>query len=786
MKEVRICTTCSKVEAELLSFRPIVSSRFEFIPSASNAFTAYQKTCFHFSCPESAFPEALQRFAALFVQQDVEKICRDSETLQREIRRVDAELNFDDASSQAFYLTKSFVNLEHPFAKFSAGSLETLETKPNQQGIDVSNRLIEFFRKLYLPNEAILVLVGRQDFFALERMAAPFSITLSRTKPSSDRSLAARELPGAFLQGNRYKHLVLYRKNDDEKTEDISFQWTTNFDYRDKAPTITATNVAFILAQILARKGPGSLYQFLQRRGWVPNDPSGIPRVSVPVEVSRFQIIKMAIRLTQDGFINRSSVASAVYDSFDCLRRGGSYVIPRDLLRQYATIAKLHAFSLTPRAPDAVELAMDAQLYGFRSSVGTGRWYRFPEDRSEISALQRAVSETFAFMADPNNALIIATAGGRTLAKMEERNSGNNNIVTAPSFSSPSWLTEPITGGRFFFDDMLKYPSRIEQLVLKRAVNRDELYGPVINPLVPSFLRPPRIVQEVTAGRVNVNELLLFRTASEESNEDRVLRMSSSNKQSQESAGPRWQILEPSYPGQSGLPIPRGPPESSCRCAFAFELISSRPVRANVRQAAQAELWKISFEAAAKDLVEYGGAPGGLSYEISFNNFGMRVAILGISQTLPSYTRRLARRLAEHSFELLQGPQYFPPAVTSAAIYRAERARWSSQRRKRTFISNLRRSTAYEAATEGIAFFRSCYGAVCFAQGDLLRFEILELMQDLQTILEPAFSKDNRGETSSALPGIEDLLYKPVWKPSFSCAIAGMNLLSDACGRIPR
>jgi insulysin len=234
--------------------------------------------------------------------------------------------------------------------------------------------------------------------------------------------------------------------------------------------------------------------------------------------------------------------------------------------------------------------------------------------------------------------------------------------------------------------------------------------------------------------------------------------------------------------------MPPGPPEATCRCAFVIELLSSRPARATVRQAAHAELWKLSFEAAASDLAEL-GAPGGLAFDVSFNKYGLRLAFLGISQTLPSYVRRMCRRFVEHPRQLLEGPEMLTSAVRNVAILAARRQPRLTARRSRV-ISNLRSSSAADAAAEGVAFLRSCSGAVAFAQGDLRPQEVEELMSDLKSIfLESSDDRAFSGRlSSSAIPTIGDLVYAPQWKPRYGspCMLPGMVLLSDPCGRVPR
>lgn len=59
----------------------------------SNGFTAYEKVCFHFNCPTEVFPEALERFSQLFMQETIRKTLENKEALKREIRRIDSEID---------------------------------------------------------------------------------------------------------------------------------------------------------------------------------------------------------------------------------------------------------------------------------------------------------------------------------------------------------------------------------------------------------------------------------------------------------------------------------------------------------------------------------------------------------------------------------------------------------------------------------------------------------------------------------------------------------------------
>ena len=237
-----------------------------------------------------------------------------------------------------------------------------------------------------------------------------------------------------------------------------------------------------------------------------------------------------------------------------------------------------------------------------------------------------------------------------------------------------------------------------------------------------------------------------------------------------------------------GLTLPRAPPEPNCMCAFVLQLLSPRAARADVRQAAKAELWKLVFETMVTDLAELGSA-GGLAYDVSFNKYGLRIAFLGISQTLPSYVRRIVRRLVSVSSEIFKNPEQLPASVTALAIDRVKRVPGLKPGRRRSIVKELKSSSAYDVASEGIAFLRSCTGTVSISQGDLLPGESKELVEELQGILRETLGSRARSLSEApATPALQDILYKPMWKPrsASSCAVSGIPFMSDACGRIPR
>jgi hypothetical protein len=179
------------------------------------------------------------------------------------------------------------------------------------------------------------------------------------------------------------------------------------------------------------------------------------------------------------------------------------------------------------------------------------------------------------------------------------------------------------------------------------------------------------------------------------------------------------------------------------------------------------------------------GAPGGLAYELSFNSYGLRISLLGLSQNIGSYARRLCRRLVAHQSRLLEGPERLPSVVIDTAIRNVNRSPLSS-RRKKLLADAIREASAVDAAVEGVSFFKSCSGGVCFSQEDLLPKETVALLGDLKVIFRSVTGSNVR--PVPAAPELEALLYRAAWKPrsASSCSVSGAILISDACGRVSR
>ncbi|KAL9191516.1 hypothetical protein ACHAXT_001222 [Thalassiosira profunda] len=775
-----------------------------------------QDTCaFHFNGPHEILPEGLERFARLFTLDEVETtITQKPFVVPREVQRVADELDRTSDASRAFYFLKKNVNPEHPFARFSAGSKTTLQTIPAEEGIDVPTELLLFFRDHYLSSKATLVVVGKDDLGALDRWISPFSNVMAQKVGTPETTLLGMpSFPDPMLgkgaaQSNRLAQTVILRSKDDvqidENIQTLCMEWPLSLVYDSPntgaSQMITTAALGFVLTQIISRRGPGSLRFFLEKFGWAPKGTSrGVPRISFPVDVSGFQILRMEIGLTLDGFANRSAVISAVFES---LRKDIERSLKPELIKQSLAAGLLHGYLFAPRPPDSITMAVDALRFGLGGLNGignaNGNWYLMPdaEDEVAVESMRQVVSETLRTMADDTSPLVSFRASPKAIFS----SSGGivDQEINAPPVFSP-WRVEPITGARYYAESRANGASSYFRSLAWFAANFDgeEMSPPYLNPLIPSKFRAPRPVIERQAAWGSRS----FYLGDEASASDGPMRLASGRLKltdvgtwrespavgRSESEGSRWRVwnIPPSKEKLIGLPVPVRPPEPSIEGAFVVQLLSSIPNTFTTGQLTLANLWLLSFDDEILDLAEL-GATAGIAYETSMNTAGLRMSFRGPSQTLPSYVRRFCRRLVRHHERLLDGSAKISESVYQRAISDANRSPKISRLQKQQAVKTASNVSDREVAQQGYFFLRCVTGGCLISQGDIVPSESLKLSSDLQKIVQDqSFGSAGGFECD---PDLRDLLYRPFWKPrdASPCLLPGLNLISDACGRVPR
>lgn len=774
---------------------------------ASNAFTALDLVCFHLSVDPACLEPALERFLALFANGP--PLAAEA-VIRREIDRVHAELDSPPDSLRELYLVKSLAQPQHPFSRFGAGDRTTLGRLPTGE---MRERVRGFFATRYMPSEMVLCVTAPAPLGALKRWVSRGLGAVSLLAPPQPAAKWPLLLafPPASLGGREFL-VAPQDQGAPAPPARLTVWWPLQIEGG------KGTAVTFVLAQLLAASAPASLRAALAARGWLAASGGAGPRVSLAVDVPGLQLVQLSVLLSEKGLRERSAVVRAIQTAAALLGAHGGP--SRALLAECASIALIHSWALAPRPPDALELAVDGQHGDGLGAVHvTGAGSLVPpgappllRDGRVLDRSRTAVASALLTMAEPQSAIV---------------------LVSARAFARQVTDTEPALGARYTARPLAAHgPIRAgEAAALGLAL-------PVRNPLVPLRLRPPRTVvvlpPRTGAGRasdaagarprlwaleqtggaarlaagpgarrtgVRWRELLLPQadalagvaagaSADEASGAQGPIPLRAPNGGDGRSAVyliPR-SARNGGEVGPVRLPLPRAP-RASAQSALVVQLLTERPAEASARGAAHGALWLLGLHERLGALAEL-GASAGLKYELSFNAHGMRIAFTGLSQSLPEYTRRFAAVLSAHAAGA-GAPRRAAALPVRAAVAQLERApapAWSSgwQVRREGVRAALSAARPADVRAEGAALWASVRGTLTVAQGDLLPAEALALADDFST---RAGVPSGGGSPPSAWPSVRSVLYPPRWLPARTgdaCLLPGIQLVADACGRVPR
>ncbi|EDO31509.1 predicted protein [Nematostella vectensis] len=131
----------------------------------SNAFTDCERTVFVFDVRRKHFREALDRFAQFFICPLLK-----SGSIEREIKAVESEyrMSYQNDQVKKMQLLQSLARDGHPYRKFLWGSESTLQTTPEEKGIDVCGQLKKFMTKMYSSQYMTLAVCSKEPLDTLE------------------------------------------------------------------------------------------------------------------------------------------------------------------------------------------------------------------------------------------------------------------------------------------------------------------------------------------------------------------------------------------------------------------------------------------------------------------------------------------------------------------------------------------------------------------------------------------------------------------------------------------
>jgi insulysin len=264
-----------------------------------NATTQENATVYHFSLPQQALPEALDRFGQLFSAPLL-----DATHIDRERHAVDAEyhLHLKDDHWRAHEASLQAMNPAYPATRFNIGNLETLKGDPTT----LRQRLLEFRAQHYSADRMYLAISGPQSLDELQKL------TEQRFSAIENRNLPAPTIEQPLFLKNQLPARLEVRSLSKTRLLTLLFPvpWR-NDDYRYKPHS-------YILG-VLGRRGPGSLDMRLRQEDLASNLSTSLKIMPRSSEA----LITVDINLSATGAAQQDRVQAAVFEFIELLRQQG-------------------------------------------------------------------------------------------------------------------------------------------------------------------------------------------------------------------------------------------------------------------------------------------------------------------------------------------------------------------------------------------------------------------------------------------------------------------------------
>jgi insulysin len=261
----------------------------------SNAFTSDTATCYFFNVPSFAFLEIADIFSS-FLTDPLFNLS----SVEREVNAVNSEhqKNLLNDSWKFLQILKLHVNTNHPFCKFTTGTLTTLlKNNTKEMQILLREALIKFYNTFYSSDLMTLFVYTNSISSvegAIDNMFSKVSIKDHSSAPIFPNNIFKLEKKDNNLQiiefnscDDKYRTYVIWELHN-SKNYDISLD---------------------ILKSLFIKKSPGSLYDILLKKKYIYKISFGIL-----VHYEKSCLLTLKIKLTKFGYINYLNVLAIIQD----------------------------------------------------------------------------------------------------------------------------------------------------------------------------------------------------------------------------------------------------------------------------------------------------------------------------------------------------------------------------------------------------------------------------------------------------------------------------------------
>ena len=255
----------------------------EFGGSAA-AYTASDRTTYHFQLNAAHLPEALDRLAQFFIAPAFkpDHIEREKQATLQENKRTRWEEDWSE-----FATARQTVNPDHPWSRLFTGTLDTLRGVGRPE-------VRAFFEANYSADTITVAVLGPQDLDTLEGLVADrFGTIVNRrlgSRPPNPPIYSPGTLPASYTWWNF-----------NGRTLDFAFPIPPLKPHYRTKPTRH-------LAGLVGDESPGSLHDILNRRGWI----TALEARDVTIDEQN-SLFGISVSLTETGELHVQEIVDLTY-----------------------------------------------------------------------------------------------------------------------------------------------------------------------------------------------------------------------------------------------------------------------------------------------------------------------------------------------------------------------------------------------------------------------------------------------------------------------------------------
>jgi secreted Zn-dependent insulinase-like peptidase len=264
-----------------------------------NAYTSAEHTKYFFDIDAEQLAFALDRFAQFFIAPLFDEAYVDRE---RNAVHSEYQAKIKDDSRRGYDVYRQQINPQHPYAKFSVGSVETLANRPNDK---VRDDLIEFYQTHYSADQMTLVVLGKESISELQK------IVVNRFVQIPLREIKKHVVEVPLFTSKHLPFEVISQPVKDTRNMSMVFPLPSVKAYYGEKPL---SYIGFLLGH----EGQGSVLSLLKSKGWAEGlsaggGDAGAGNATFSVSVS----------LTKEGVKHRETIRAVVFHALDIIKQNG-------------------------------------------------------------------------------------------------------------------------------------------------------------------------------------------------------------------------------------------------------------------------------------------------------------------------------------------------------------------------------------------------------------------------------------------------------------------------------